>query len=95
MLRFERVEYNADGERYVYNVPTFLRFDDFKNFYVNRRVEISNDKTMSLGVWWLTHRQRRRNITGSCSSRNRLRLFAANSTCGADGASSQKRAIGR
>jgi hypothetical protein len=59
VLRFERVEYDADGERYVYEVPTFLRFDDFKNFYLNRRIRISDDKTMPLGAWWLAQSRRR------------------------------------
>ena len=38
VLRFEQVEHIAGGERYVYLVPTFLRFGDFRNFYLNRRV---------------------------------------------------------
>jgi hypothetical protein len=59
VLRFERVEYSADGEHYVYEVPTFLRFNDLRNFFLNRRIRISDDKTMPLGAWWLAHPRRR------------------------------------
>jgi hypothetical protein len=63
VLRFERVEYSADNEQYAYEVPTFLRFNDFKNFYLNRRIRISDDKTMSVGAWWVGH-SRRKQYTG-------------------------------
>jgi hypothetical protein len=62
VLRFEKVEHIAGGERYVYLVPTFLRFGDFRNFYLNRRVQIDTEKGtkwVDLGSWWLEHQQRR------------------------------------
>src|SRR5262249_30051407 len=31
VLRFEEMEHDAGGEHYVYRVPTFLRFEDFRN----------------------------------------------------------------
>src|SRR5262245_34894149 len=59
VLRFEQVEHIAGGERYVYLVPTFLRFGDFRNFYLNRRIQIETEKWVDLGSWWLEHSQRR------------------------------------
>src|SRR5262249_41635491 len=62
VLRFEKVEHIAGGERYVHLVPTFLRFGDFRNFYLNRRVQIDTQngtKWVDLGSWWLEHQQRR------------------------------------
>jgi hypothetical protein len=62
VLRFEQVEHIAGGERYVYLVPTFLRFGDFRNFYLNRRIQIETEKGtkwVDLGSWWLEHSHRR------------------------------------
>src|SRR5215831_15130194 len=62
VLRFEQVEHIAGGERYVHHVPTFLRFGDFRNFYLNRRVQIETEKGtkwVDLGSWWLEHSHRR------------------------------------
>jgi Family of unknown function (DUF5906) len=62
VLRFEQVEHIAGGERYVHLVPTFLRFGDFRNFYLNRRIQIETEKGtkwVDLGSWWLEHSQRR------------------------------------
>jgi hypothetical protein len=59
VLRFVRVTYNAGGERYSYDEPMFLHFDDFKGFYLNRRIRVNDDRTMTVGTWWLGHRQRR------------------------------------
>jgi hypothetical protein len=62
VLRFEQVEHIAGGERYVYLMPTFLRFGDFRNFYLNRRVQIETQngtKWVDLGSWWLEHSHRR------------------------------------
>jgi Family of unknown function (DUF5906) len=58
VLRFEEVEHVAGGERYVHRVPTFLRFHDFRNFYLNRRVQVGK-RWIDLGSWWLEHWQRR------------------------------------
>src|SRR6516162_4562715 len=57
VLRFEKVEHDAGGEHYVYHVPTFLRFDDFRNLYLNRHVMVGK-RPVDLGSWWLEHPQR-------------------------------------
>jgi Family of unknown function (DUF5906) len=59
VLRFERVEYSVGDETYAFDAPIFLRPNDFRTFYLNRRVQISKDESMPLGAWWLMHRQRR------------------------------------
>src|SRR5262245_58362183 len=38
VLLFEETEHAAGGEHYVIRVPTFLRFQDFRNFYLNRHI---------------------------------------------------------
>src|SRR5262249_34486332 len=40
VLRFESELHQAGGERYIYQVPTFLKFDDFRNLYLNRRLNL-------------------------------------------------------
>jgi hypothetical protein len=52
VLRFEEVEHDAGGEHYVHNVPTFLRFEDFRNLYLNRHIMIGN-RSVDVGGWWL------------------------------------------
>jgi hypothetical protein len=59
VLRFETDEREAGGERYVYRLPTFLRFYDFRGLYMNRFVDTGAEKPPSLGQWWLTHPERR------------------------------------
>ena len=59
VLRFERAEHDAGGESYVYQVPTFLKFYDMRNLYLNRRILIGGDRTVDIGKWWLGHRERR------------------------------------
>jgi hypothetical protein len=58
VLRFEEVEHDAGGERYVYRVPMFLRFEDFRNLYLNRRIAVE-DRSRDAGNRWLHHSQRR------------------------------------
>jgi hypothetical protein len=58
VLRFEETEHDAGGEHYIFRVPTFLRFQDFRNLYLNRRIAIG-DRFMDVGRWWLTHSERR------------------------------------
>ena len=58
VLRFEEVEHDAGGEHYVYRVATFLRFEDFRNLYLNRRIVV-DDRSRDVGNWWLHHPQRR------------------------------------
>lgn len=40
-------------------VLTYQSFDDFKNRYGNIDVDVGEEKTMPLGVWWVRHPQRR------------------------------------
>jgi hypothetical protein len=58
VLRFEEVEHKAGGEHYVYDVPTFLHFEDFRNLYLSRRVRISDDRVIDAGKLWLAHPNR-------------------------------------
>ena len=57
VLRFEEVEHDAGGEHYVYHVPTFLRFEDFRNLYLNHHIMVGK-RSVDLGSWWLEHPQR-------------------------------------
>jgi hypothetical protein len=57
VLRFEEVEHDAGGEHYVYRVPTFLRFEDFRNLHLNRHIMVGN-RSVDVGSWWLEHPQR-------------------------------------
>jgi hypothetical protein len=67
-LRFEDTPHDAGGEHYVYRLPTFLRFEDFRNFYLNRRTVDADGRPfavdadgnpISVGQWWLEHGLRR------------------------------------
>jgi Family of unknown function (DUF5906)/RepB DNA-primase from phage plasmid len=58
VLRFEEVEHDVGGEHYVYRVPTFLRFEDFRNIYLNRHIMVGN-RSVDVGSWWLQHAERR------------------------------------
>jgi Family of unknown function (DUF5906) len=58
VLRFEEIEHVAGGEKYVYRMPTFVRFGDFRNLLLNRRVQVGK-RWVDMGSWWLEHWQRR------------------------------------
>jgi hypothetical protein len=58
VLRFEDTPHEAGGEHYVYRLPTFVRFDDFRNFYLNRLTYDADGTTISVGQWWLKHLRR-------------------------------------
>jgi hypothetical protein len=61
VLRFEEVEHDAGGEHYIYRVPTFLRFEDFRYLHLNRHLMMgdrSGDRSVDVGSWWLHHAQR-------------------------------------
>jgi hypothetical protein len=58
VLRFEEMPHEAGGEHYTYRLPTFLHFQDFRNYYLNRYIDVGDDK-VSIGKWWLAHRDRR------------------------------------
>lgn len=64
VLRFEDIEYDAGGEHYKIRAPSFLRFGDFRNFYLHRRIKVGEDEDgnprfMDWGKWWLHHPRRR------------------------------------
>jgi hypothetical protein len=64
VLRFEETPHEAGGERYMYQLPTFLPFDDFRNFYLNRYIpdgvdRQGNPKFKPIGHWWLANPDRR------------------------------------
>ena len=46
-------------ERHRREVPVYLSFEDFRNFYSNRFVRLGEDKRKPLGAWWLAHQDRR------------------------------------
>lgn len=58
VLRFEEIKHEVDGETYVYRMPMFLRFQDFRNFHLNRHVTIGK-RQVDVGTWWLQHPERR------------------------------------
>jgi len=61
VLRFEEMEHAAGGERYTYRVPTYLSFQAFRDFYLNRHIIVGKEKPkrVDIGSWWLSHPQRR------------------------------------
>jgi hypothetical protein len=67
VIRFEDTPHIAGGEHYVHRLPSYVRFDDFRNFYLNRLTV--NDagepfavdakgNVLSIGRWWLEHPKR-------------------------------------
>ncbi len=48
----------ARQEKHSREVASFLSFEDFRNFYMNRFVVV-NEKKVPLGHWWLRHPDRR------------------------------------
>ena len=45
-------------EKHKRQVASFLSFEDFRNFHMNRFIEVKS-KDVSLGQWWLRHADRR------------------------------------
>lgn len=45
-------------EKHKRQVASFLSFEDFRNYHMNRFVQVG-DKKMPLGHWWLRHPERR------------------------------------
>jgi hypothetical protein len=68
VLRFENTPHDAGGETYYYRLPTYLRFQDFREFYLNRPAvdpvdglafETDRDgHPISIADWWLKHPNR-------------------------------------
>ena len=68
VLSYELSLHEANGERYEHRVPGYMRFDDFKNFYLNRLTIgqdgvpfalNTRDQPYSIGDWWLKQTARR------------------------------------
>jgi hypothetical protein len=62
VLRFVEVHHSAGGRRYTFLEPAYLRFQDLRNFYLNRRINIGDEekpKWVDIGSWWLEHHDRR------------------------------------
>ena len=68
VLRFEDTLHFAGGERYVYRLPNYLKFEDFRNYYLNRYCIDDNGEPFAvdmfgnplhIGHWWLDHPARR------------------------------------
>jgi hypothetical protein len=57
VLRFEDTPHIAGGERYILRLPTYVRFDDFTNYYLNR-LTFTAAGPVSIGEWWFGHPQR-------------------------------------
>ncbi len=45
-------------KRHKRQVATYLSFEDFRNFHMNRSIQVG-DKRVPLGQWWLKHSDRR------------------------------------
>lgn len=45
-------------EKHARQVASFISFEDFRNFHMNRFVQVG-DKMVPLGHWWLKHQDRR------------------------------------
>jgi hypothetical protein len=62
VLRFAEVHHSAGGRQYTFLEPVYLRFQDLRNFYLNRRVNVGDEekpKWVDVGSWWLEHPDRR------------------------------------
>jgi hypothetical protein len=59
VLRYEDTPHEAGGERYTYRIPTYLPFDDFRNFYLNRYIVGKDGDPTSIGSWWLANPRRK------------------------------------
>jgi hypothetical protein len=68
VLSYELSLHEANGERYEHHVPTYMKFEDFRNFYLNRLTLgadgtpfalNSRDQPYSIGEWWLKQTARR------------------------------------
>jgi hypothetical protein len=69
VLCFETTPHYAGGERYLYRIPVYLKFDDFKNFYLDRLTidgqgrPFATDRfgaALPLGHWWVKSPLRRK-----------------------------------
>ena len=62
VLRFAEVHHIAGDVHYVFLEPVYLSFQDFRNFYLNRHINVGDEekpKWVDIGSWWLEHPNRR------------------------------------
>jgi hypothetical protein len=67
VLRFENTRHDAGGEIYYYRLPTYLRFQDFRDYYLNRKCydddgepfAVDRGNVLSIAQWWLEHHNRK------------------------------------
>jgi hypothetical protein len=68
VLRFEDALHLAGGERYILRSPTYLKFEDFKNYLSNRFCYDRNGRAfavnrygapLSIAEWWIEHPDRK------------------------------------
>ena len=52
VLSFERQDQKVGNKTHVRHVATFMRFEDFANFYLDEKILIGN-KPVPVGRWWL------------------------------------------
>ena len=56
VLRFAEVHHIAGDVHYVFLEPVYLSFQDFRNFYLNRHINVGDEekpKWVDIGSWWL------------------------------------------
>lgn len=58
VLKFEEHVEQIGRLQHVRRIPTFLSFEDFRNFHCNRTI-VHEGKIVSIGQWWLRHPARR------------------------------------
>ncbi len=58
VLFFEEHVQQIGRRSHIRRVPTFLSFEDFRNFFCNKTIKY-NGKIISVGKWWLEHPGRR------------------------------------
>jgi hypothetical protein len=93
VLTFERHVRQIGRYEHIRRIPTFLSFEDFRNFHLNRLVK-AGAKPMSLGHWWLKHPQRHQ-YAGLTFQPGGPRSSATSLIYGAGGESPPRKAIGR
>lgn len=65
VLTFDEIKQTRPNGQLAHTrkVATFMSFADFRNFHLNHSLENQDGKKVSLGEWWLRHKDRR-TVTG-------------------------------
>jgi hypothetical protein len=93
VLRFEDTPHEAGGEHYVYGLPTFVKFDDFRNFYLKRLTYDANGPPSPSANGGLSTSSAA-NIAASSFSPAAIRSSIVTSTSGPASASNRNAASG-